>query len=139
MTRQAQSAPRESGLQAEATMVERLRREIAGMPARGEVASPQLLADFARAQKAFLDKKIEFERHRRAPATASTGSNRGEDSERRSECTPAVRPQPQEMSADPVIKREVPAGSFAWNRARLLLAAVAIALIALLAVWLLRS
>jgi hypothetical protein len=139
MTRQAQSAPRDSGLQAEATMVERLRREIAGMPARGEVASPRLLADFARAQKAFLDKKIEFERLRRAPATASTGSNCREDSERRSESTPAVRPQPRDMSADPVSKREVPAGSFAWNRARLLLAAAAIALAALLAVWLLRS
>ena len=61
------SPPTENSLQSEATTVERLRREIAGLPARGQVASPQLLAEFARAQKSYLDKKIEFEKQRRAP------------------------------------------------------------------------
>ena len=58
-------------------MVERLRREIAGLPARGEVASPQLLAEFARAQKSYLDKKIEFEKQRRASGEES-GTARAE-------------------------------------------------------------
>ena len=66
MTSQVMSPPKENTLQSEATMVERLRREIAALPARGEVASPQLLAEFARAQKSYLDKKIEFEKQRRA-------------------------------------------------------------------------
>jgi hypothetical protein len=66
--RPAPSLPRESSLKAEAATVERLRRQIAEMPARGEVATPQLLADFARAQKSYLDKKIVFEKERRMAA-----------------------------------------------------------------------
>jgi hypothetical protein len=63
--RPAPAVPRENPLQAEAAAVERLRRQIAEMPAKGEVASPELLAEFARAQKSYLDKKIGFEMQRR--------------------------------------------------------------------------
>ena len=63
--RPAVAVPRENPLQAEAAAVERLRRQIAELPAKGEVASPELLAEFARAQKSYLDKKIGFEMQRR--------------------------------------------------------------------------
>jgi hypothetical protein len=63
--RPAPAVPRENPLQAEAATVERLRRQIAEMPAKGEVASPELLSEFARAQKSYLDKKIGFEMQRR--------------------------------------------------------------------------
>jgi hypothetical protein len=60
--RHAPSVPTSSELQAEASHVERLRRQIAEMPAKGESVSPQMLAEFARAQKSYLDRKIEFEK-----------------------------------------------------------------------------
>lgn len=63
--RPAPAVPRENPLQAEAATVERLRRQIAEMPAKGEVATPELLSEFARAQKSYLDKKIGFEMQRR--------------------------------------------------------------------------
>ncbi len=66
--RPAPAVPRENPLQAEAAAVERLRRQIAELPAKGEVASPELLAEFARAQKQYLDKKIGFEMQRRKSA-----------------------------------------------------------------------
>jgi hypothetical protein len=62
--------PTSSELQAEAVAVERLRRQIAEMPAKGESVSPQMLADFARAQKAYLDRKIEFEKLKRTETGA---------------------------------------------------------------------
>jgi hypothetical protein len=62
--------PTSSELQAEATAVERLRRQIAEMPSKGETVSPQMLADFARAQKAYLDRKIEFEKLKRTETSA---------------------------------------------------------------------
>jgi hypothetical protein len=62
--------PTSSELQAEAAAVERLRRQIAEMPAKGESVSPQMLADFARAQKAYLDRKIEFEKLKRTETGA---------------------------------------------------------------------
>ena len=73
-TRPAPTKPREHDLQTEASAVEQLRRKIAAMPGRGEVATPQLLAEFARAQKAYLDKKIEFEKRRRAPEETAPDS-----------------------------------------------------------------
>ncbi len=66
--RLAAAVPRENPLQAEAAAVERLRRQIAELPAKGAVASPELLAEFARAQKKYLDKKIGFEMQRRKSA-----------------------------------------------------------------------
>jgi hypothetical protein len=63
--RDALSVPTSSELQAEAAQVERLRRQIAEMPAKGESVSPQMLAEFARAQKSYLDRKIEFEKLKR--------------------------------------------------------------------------
>jgi hypothetical protein len=72
---------RENGLQTEAAKVERLRREIAVMGSRGEVASPQLLAEFARAQKNYLDKKIEFEKQRRASAEGKSQPSRTKTTE----------------------------------------------------------
>jgi hypothetical protein len=62
--------PTASELQAEAAAVERLRRQIAEMPSKGETVSPQMLADFARAQKAYLDRKIEFEKQKRTDTRA---------------------------------------------------------------------
>jgi hypothetical protein len=86
--REATSHPREIGLQAEAATVERLRRQIAEMAGRGEPASPQLLAEFARVQKAYLDKKIGFEKQRRGVAT-----------EVRTDEIPTA-PKPQAMQAE---------------------------------------
>jgi hypothetical protein len=88
-TREASSQPRETGLQAEAATVERLRRQIAEMAGRGEPASPQLLAEFARVQKAYLDKKIGFEKQRRAGATEIPPAD-----------VPAA-PKPQRAAAQP--------------------------------------
>lgn len=61
----------EATLQSEAASVERLRRHIAELPSKGEVVTPQLLAQFAVAQKRYLDRKIEFEKQRRNAASAS--------------------------------------------------------------------
>ena len=70
----APAVPRENPLQAEAATVERLRRQIAEMPAKGEVASPELLSEFARAQKSYLDKKIGFEMQRRKLAPSGVNA-----------------------------------------------------------------
>jgi hypothetical protein len=55
----------ETDLRAEALAVEQLRRRIAAASAGGTAASPALLAEFARTQKAYLDHKIEFEKRKR--------------------------------------------------------------------------
>lgn len=55
----------QAALQSEAANVERLRRQIAELPSKGETVTPQLLAQFASAQKKYLDRKIQFEKHRR--------------------------------------------------------------------------
>jgi cell division septation protein DedD len=55
----------ETDLRAEALAVEQLRRKIAGASAGGVAAPPALLAEFARMQKAYLDRKIEFEKQKR--------------------------------------------------------------------------
>ena len=61
----------EAALLSEAASVERLRRHISELPSKGEVVTPQLLAQFAVAQKRYLDRKIEFEKQRRSGAPGS--------------------------------------------------------------------
>jgi hypothetical protein len=71
----------ETALLTEASAVERLRRQISEAARNGQSASPQLLADFAQAQKAYLMRKIEFEKARRSEgatvaAVERTGTQR---------------------------------------------------------------
>ena len=98
--RPVSAVPRENPLQVEAAAVERLRRQIAELPAKGEVASPELLAEFARAQKKYLDKKIGFEMQRRK--SAGSGISLPPDPENRT--TPPISTV-QAPDATPVEKR----------------------------------
>ena len=56
--------PTQEELRAEALHVEKLRRQISDLKTEGKTASAQMLAEFAKTQKAYLDRKIEFEKGR---------------------------------------------------------------------------
>ena len=106
------------------------------MPVRGEVASPQLLADFARAQKAYLDKKIEFERQRRASGETAASVHRDNAPEVRAEVSPAPPATTVEMIG--------PIQGVAWSsksgkasRARYAIIAAVIVTVLVLLGWLL--
>lgn len=96
----------EATLQSEAAAVERLRRHIAELPSKGEVATPQLLAQFAVAQKRYLDRKIEFEKQRRSGAPAS--DVRGTTASK-APATPAPAPKPEPKVPVKAEKLPVPA------------------------------
>jgi hypothetical protein len=123
--RPAAAVPRENPLQAEAATVERLRRQIAEMPSKGEVASPELLAEFARAQKSYLDKKIGFEMQRRKLAGSGVNPPPAPAAEPVATVTPAPAAASSIKPAPPKI--EVPTNRPAT---RILLVAAAIAAIA---------
>ena len=138
--RPAPAVPRENPLQAEAAAVERLRRQIAELPAKGEVASPELLAEFARAQKNYLDKKIGFEMQRRK--SAGSGISLPPGPEKRVDPpvstvqpTPATRTdKPSETKAPvPSVEAKPKSGAF-----RIVLVAVVIAAAAVAAWYFLR-
>ena len=57
--------PDDAQLKMEAATVERIRRQITENAQQGQPAAPELLAEFAKAQKAYLIRKIEFEKQKR--------------------------------------------------------------------------
>lgn len=106
----APAAASPMSLQSEAAHVERLRRQIAEMPAKGQTASPELLAEFARAQKAYLDRKIEFEKQRRRGVSEAPSAPSAADESRPilSETSEAAPGTPKEAEQSPNRPKDAP-------------------------------
>lgn len=102
-------AQSEADLRTEATAIEKLRKQIGEA---GATASKEMMAEFAKRQKAYLNRKIELEKQKRtgdAPAAKTEPAKAPAVAKAPEPAKPAAEKKPDAPKTAPATKKEEPA------------------------------